>query len=1628
MAEIVINLDEVIDFEDNTFSAPEQSTASVLLDSIQTSARNFRANQDLAANVAYLQAGVNGTNPIDEYQNTLGQLEGGADLNAVYDEAKLNYTAQVEQDALNLINEQIRRSVEAGVPVESLPDFTQIQNEVNASVGLYLDSDGIERMKADLYATGSTDELMVRKEMARQEAVRTVIEDMGERSFYDVATDFGENILPLAFTKDINEVVGKTFGGMSEFVEAAYAFQRLDPEEQRVVYQEQWHPRIMEAAADNQMSALAFTELLFDPDALSEVVLSGFLDATFVFEAAQGARALFNMGKAAAATRNIGKQYKQMGNDEVAATTTAVAGKVDDATPTGISKQDAAGSADVHVSPETSVGAMDDISDAVQRARKTTTQQMIDSVAQDAAEGLSRGERRNLTKGIRSLQFKLESAQRALQVAKTSMKSVRHNAAARGAVQEMIASTKDRIKALETQIDIRQLKLELNVPKQAARANLSRLEQGIIPDEMRGQFDAIVAEKVTKELAIRAGASDEIGSKLREAAKARSGGSELLTNDTLQKATHNNKLIDNPELYGVSEEYANQLKAAVVAPMRQLADELDAMAPHALSDEQMGKIEASVVEDLQKAARVAGQEISIGIPAKTDKGFRVKYALDGVDKELDYTWTVNDIGVFESTATASNSIIASVKRNVASPRIMLQNYKQTMVDDIKVAQDQVARSINALGQQFKDIEKGLSKQQSLEVDSLLMAGDEEHRVFTFRELLDGTVELASVGKKKFDRDVIDAYFAKRAFYDEMHSMRDYYMRRQMQFEGMEELSYKNSKGVVQKLVASKATPEQVARSTDEFIFDVTADANKRAKYINKNTASAFVENNGFEYVRLLEPRVIKGKKVRYGIMNTADAASQSKLAGLPPRVLNYTKGYVPRIYRKGYWFVKSDVDNTTLYAAETKELAQQWAAKATDEGEDGIQYAVKRDSELDTSESLVENANGFGGLYTGTRSKKPLLVRDGEDAFRKAERVSVNDATESYIQSISNTIPLNEYRSGLAKEWENTVSTMLKADGKEDAARKVNFRDRQSATGLSGQQNADMEAVRTYIADMAGVPTNEELATSSWMAELADKMYGKSIIGGKPREWVLNNINGDPITALKGTTFNLHLGWFNIRQLFVQAQNAAIAVSVSPQHAPAAMLDSMAMRAAIFSDSPAVWRKYADLNPGMDSDDFVDSIQKFKQSGLIDGIIRQGDWNNHATGVAHQSFKTFRKAAQAGQVFFKEGELASRIMAWNIARRRLGKDATARQLSDETTRLTMDLSTANSARWQQGVLGIPTQFLQVQAKFIENILPTAIGGSAKWTGKEKAAAFTGQLALYGTIGIPIAEDLSSYVADMMGVTPQEFAENNPTLLEGIEEGVLGVFTAALGFENNFSTSASLVQGVFSENPVSKAVRGLMEGIIDGDTRVGIDDVLGASVNSLRRGGDVVTNFAHNVDVLLTTPSWENSGYLVMGFTGDIAAMTSTWSNARKVRALHAIGLQSKQGATLIAPERFEQMNDSTLWMRALGFNFDIEDAYYNQKSFNIDREREIRFAKTELQKAYNRYLQHGNIDRLKSEEMTILAPFSEVDQRTVKKRVLDSVFSPKTDLDKQSQKFYQGYMRDGSDVYPAFRHTIDGDN
>ena len=1603
MAEIVEDTSQEIDYTDTSVVSPTPSVSSVIVDEIQQVSRDFSSNKDLAIQSAFVMAGAKGTNPVEEYQEKLDLLANGANMDEVLEADKAAYAGQIEADMTEAL-------LSGGVPA-TLSDGTpyNYSDDAKAAVDLYLESDGLERIRAEIYGLDGAEPIAARYDMAKQEALRITTEQFGEQGWFDALTNFSAALIPGKWSLDVAQFTGGIWGSLDEFAAASYEYQGLDPETQRIVFRDVILPRIMDAADENPSVALSIVEMLHNPRVTSELIFNSVLDAAAVGEIAdigiKSGRAGIAAFKSFKQSRNIAKKYKDIDNDKAAATGVGIAG-MDDAVDIGMTKLDAAHSANPHKTTVVSANAMEDVSEAVQKARKTTLTRLSDEIAEQAKGGDSVTLRKSMIKSIRRLRDEQDAVIGAFEAASTMAARAGRGKLPRVIIQALKGS-EVRLNQLDIEIKDKVDILEGSLARKNARVNSQRIAEGNVPTHLQRKFDEMVEVAVHREIGKMSGEIAEQSSILGKTAEV-VGGSKAAGAQLLEEMTKGGKVLDNPEQYGLSEEYALALEAQL-DKVRATAARVEELAPDALTPLQKGKITTRMIEKLQKSAKQEGGELSVGEPVLSKEGFSVTYVRDGVEDTVDYTWSIDDVGLMSSLENPLPGVLSKFKTFLSPEIVVNRLVKSNLTQDVKFAQDQSAKLANALLKEYKGITKGMNKEDQFLLDEILMSGDKNKEVYSFGDLLNGTTGIG--GTKPIKRSVVDAYFRSRAFYDELHSMRNAITRKQLDFMGMRNVRYVDESGTSVNLLGKPVSVNQVNLNPGEMVFNANARGTKTSNFLVGQTARDFANNQDYQFVRLLEPKKRGKLETRFAIFRDDDLQGVA-VGGLPQRVLNYTPGYTPRVYSPGYWFVKSNVDNTTLMAAETREQAQKWAKQATDES-DGISYTAKSDREFDPLEAVVEGSKSFGGLYTGSRKSLPLQLKREDGVFTDLEQVSRSQATAGYIQSISNVMPMNEYRMGTVKEWENTVKELLKAEGKDAQAAAITFNS--ITTGLTNTRLAkDMEHGRDYIRRVMSVPSEEETKTANLLTRLADRMYGTRL-GGKPRDWVKSGIHADPVRTLKGLTFNLHLGAFNVRQLFVQGQNAVLAMSVSPQHAPAAFLETMAMRAAFFSDDPKVWRKMAELNPTLDADDFVDNMQAFKDSGLVDGIVRQADHDAAVVGMGQSSMQGYRKLAAAGQVFFTEGETIARMTAWNIAKRRLPKGATPQELSHETTRLSMNMSSANSATWQNNLLGVPTQFLQVQAKFLENTISGLMGkgvgvGGTGWTRKEAASILAGQVVLYGAVGVPIAEDAVSFMAQITGTTPQAFADENPLFLEAVDEGAVGVLTKVMGFENNFSKSGSLLTSttkIHEEGLLFDSFMALSSMFVDRTTDVDMASLMGVQSSTFSKTGNVLSTMYRNMRIMMNTPSLDNLGAAAIESADALLSMTSTWSNAKKGLLIHNIGLRSRRtGGAIFGEEELSELSIASVAAKALGFELDIETQLWEKSKFVWDFKKESKALKQDWAQAHSRYLVHGNLERLQSERAYLLALINNpAEEAKFVQEIADGMKNPKSQNDRVMRSF-----------------------
>jgi hypothetical protein len=170
----------------------------------------------------------------------------------------------------------------------------------------------------------------------------------------------------------------------------------------------------------------------------------------------------------------------------------------------------------------------------------------------------------------------------------------------------------------------------------------------------------------------------------------------------------------------------------------------------------------------------------------------------------------------------------------------------------------------------------------------------------------------------------------------------------------------------------------------------------------------------------------------------------------------------------------------------------------------------------------------------------------------------------------------------------------------------------------------------------------------------------------------------------------------------------------------------------------------------------------------FDALQRSGFWN---VGGEYSMVDQFfapkmitggtEKFLDAGTVFFREGELMTRLAAWQSAYLEFRaakptaklKDSDIKAMIARADLMTVNMSRASNASFQQGILSVPTQFLSYPIRLAEQML------GKRLTADEKARAFL----TYGlAYGIPVTAGIG------VGVWPVFESFRTKLLEKGID--------------------------------------------------------------------------------------------------------------------------------------------------------------------------------------------------------------------------------------------------------------------
>jgi hypothetical protein len=360
-----------------------------------------------------------------------------------------------------------------------------------------------------------------------------------------------------------------------------------------------------------------------------------------------------------------------------------------------------------------------------------------------------------------------------------------------------------------------------------------------------------------------------------------------------------------------------------------------------------------------------------------------------------------------------------------------------------------------------------------------------------------------------------------------------------------------------------------------------------------------------------------------------------------------------------------------------------------------------------------------------------------------------------------------------------------------------------------GKEGDLFRAEQRTILQSLNEPSDVSLKWDATMNNLSNFIFDKT---GKETYDILSK---DPITALRSAAFHMKLGLFNPSQLILQSFQAMNIIAVSPILGFKAAAAYWPMRLALLNGSDDVIRATARKVGGlldMTEDQFIQLATYYKNMSGLFSINQNIYENRSAMGLTRGMLG---KIKEGSTFFFREGERISKGMATNVAYmeflRKPGikikngivdlDDADTFRAFDSYMNkrvddLTFNMTRASAAPWQDGLLGLATQWQSYTAKTIENLT-----FGRNFTPAEKARMAFAQVLLFGASGVPLGSWAVSALTD---ASEADIPKRTYTALQG---GLLDtLLSSVVGEETSMSKRVAVgaalvdtIENVFNKN-------------------------------------------------------------------------------------------------------------------------------------------------------------------------------------------------------------------------------------
>ena len=759
--------------------------------------------------------------------------------------------------------------------------------------------------------------------------------------------------------------------------------------------------------------------------------------------------------------------------------------------------------------------------------------------------------------------------------------------------------------------------------------------------------------------------------------------------------------------------------------------------------------------------------------------YRGKFLFDDVGQ---YTTLPRESKIFsEKTQSAKTSFIdttlGALRLDLAS-----QSVAKQLKDLTKIASDPIRKATKNPIRRSRKLD---------ELDSVLLAGDDLDVEFTPLQLREG------INGIKLSDDQIEAYYNYRGLMNGLGILRNMEARAVMEAQGIKELAVGSFRAFGKPLERAFDADSAIRNSGAQMVWRLDGGGGPVSV---RDLDLAKEYNDGMKLIRLSDDKLIDGQR-----FNLVLAKSRA-IHDLPSLVLDLKKGYIPRLNKNALYFVQAfpasslnGVQSTTrkaLRSFDNKKEADAFAAavEASPEAHGlvaGTKVRVNADGELEAFKAGSSGLSGVHGLIYSPRSKKPIPHNDGDAST--VPRTSALESIELYLDNTKDYLTRNEWRMGVQKRWENAARFQFPGD------KDISFDEPGKALS-----NSALATAHQKIQEFSGFASKSERYWENTLRDVHE--WSIAAFGRHERinDFLLNQANRDPIAWMRSVTFHSLLGFFNPVQLWVQAQGAAVAVSIGLSN-PATLAKNFRkmhvmtllehMPDDILTNNQA--RKLAKIGGFKDADEVRAVMKAWRQTGLHDSVLSSADVDAAARGFMTTS-KAFKRFADSGLLFFRAGELFNRRTAFLTAMEEMGgiskvagNSDQMKKLLDRANDLILNLGKSNRAAWQKGPLSIPFQFLQIQAKTIESVL--GMNGALK--GADRIRLFAGQAALYGTAGMFLGTNAARMMATSFGWDQRDLEDMHPGWIKAVNGGLTDWMAYMLGADVSAAERGALFNGM-----------------------------------------------------------------------------------------------------------------------------------------------------------------------------------------------------------------------------------------